>query len=133
MRLYYDEDREAIDTYHTDPKMSIDNIEHGISLVRTGQILKYLDILKSLLVDRNEEHFLLVGPHGSAKRSIFCIKIIYLKTFQLSNIHFRLMVQHALGDRSDVEIVEINCSSNLSTNYIMHKLQQVIFILLTTI
>lgn len=35
------------------------------------------------------------------------------------------MVQHLISEQLDVSLVEINCSSNLSTNYIMHKLHQV--------
>ncbi|CAG9772440.1 unnamed protein product [Ceutorhynchus assimilis] len=103
LKLYYDQDRETIETYHTDPKISVDNIDYGIPLIKTGQILKYLDILKAFLAEQNQEHLLIVGPHGSGKR---------------------LMVQHLLNDHSDVELIEINCSSNLSTNYVIHKLQQ---------
>ncbi|XP_066245842.1 cytoplasmic dynein 2 heavy chain 1 [Euwallacea similis] len=104
-KLYYDKDKDCLNSYHTDPQISIieDIRNHGIPLLKTGQMLKNLEVLKLLLEEDKEEHFLLVGNHGSAKR---------------------LLIQNLLSDRSDIEIVEINCSSNLMTNYITHKLQQ---------
>ncbi|XP_050308267.1 LOW QUALITY PROTEIN: cytoplasmic dynein 2 heavy chain 1-like [Anthonomus grandis grandis] len=106
LKLFYDKSSESIDTYRTDPTISADNIDRGIPLIKTGQVLKYLDSIGELLKESLGEHFLMVGPHGSAKR---------------------LYIQEVLQDRSDVELVEIHCSPNLSTNYIMQKLLQKCF------
>lgn len=68
LKLYYDSDREVIDSYHTDPQISIDDVHNGICLVKTGQVLKYLDIIKLFLEGNDDGHFLMMGLHGSAKR-----------------------------------------------------------------
>ncbi|KAL1506398.1 hypothetical protein ABEB36_005769 [Hypothenemus hampei] len=99
-KLFYDEQRHIVDTYYTDPNILIPDINQGLPLVKTGQVLQYLDILKGFV----EKNFLLAGPHGSAKR---------------------LMVENSLlKEGFDGDIVEIHCSSNISTNYIINKLQQ---------
>lgn len=41
-----------------------------LQLIMTGQINNTLSIIQPWLSEGSEEHFLLVGPHGSAKRYI---------------------------------------------------------------
>lgn len=68
LKLYYDRSRQDIETYHTDPQMIVEDIQQGPPLMKTGLVLKYLDILKPFLVESFGEHLLFAGPHGCAKR-----------------------------------------------------------------
>lgn len=47
----------------------------GLPLVRTGQINHYLQTLEIWLREKNEQHFLIYGPNGSAKTYVL-IKIL---------------------------------------------------------
>ena len=67
LKSRYNSDRDMIDTYYTNPNMSIDVATRKIPLVLTGDISKALDALRTWLLPENEQNFLLVGPHGSAK------------------------------------------------------------------
>lgn len=60
-------ERNMIDSYYTNQNQSLNNVEDGLSLILTGSVLQTLDCLKQLLTPQNEKHFLLIGPHGSAK------------------------------------------------------------------
>lgn len=56
-----------IDVYHSNPNMQIDDISDGIPLIITGQITQYIDILRNWIENQSIQHFLIIGPHGSAK------------------------------------------------------------------
>lgn len=69
---YYDRDKNIITAFTTDRNFTatISN-EFEFPLVPTAAILQTLNCLKTWLTEGNEQHFLLVGEHGSAKRLIF--------------------------------------------------------------
>ncbi|CAH0554579.1 unnamed protein product [Brassicogethes aeneus] len=109
----YNADRDIIDTYMSNPNIIIDNVSKGLPLILTGQILKTLDCLRIWMEADYKKPFLMVGPHGSAKR---------------------LILEHLVQEQSNVELLTIHCSSNLTPAYVISKLSQVndntIFILL---
>lgn len=47
--------------------MSVDLIQNDIPLIMTNQVCQTLDCIKGWLKRGEEQNFLLVGPHGSAK------------------------------------------------------------------
>lgn len=49
----------------------VDNNLNTLPLVLTGQVQQILDTLKPWLSVGTEEHFILVGVHGSAKRYLY--------------------------------------------------------------
>lgn len=66
-----------INTFSTDQSFvaNISN-ESEFPLVPTATVLQTLNCLKTWMTEGKEQHFLLVGEHGSAKRCE------YLKNFQ---------------------------------------------------
>lgn len=67
LRSRYNKERDIIDTYHTNPNLNIPPKSPKIPLILTGYVLKILDSLRIWLTPNNEQHFLLIGPRGSAK------------------------------------------------------------------
>lgn len=57
-----------IDIYYSENNKAIDSTLHDQNLIMTGLIRSTLERIKSWLSENCEQHFLLVGPHGSAKR-----------------------------------------------------------------
>lgn len=56
-----------LDSYYTNQNQELNNIDDGLSLILTGPIMQNIDCLHHWLKPNNERHFILVGPHGSAK------------------------------------------------------------------
>ncbi|XP_060532310.1 cytoplasmic dynein 2 heavy chain 1 isoform X2 [Cylas formicarius] len=98
-RPYYDSDRDCIDSYHTSPSSD----PAGELLLLTGQVKYYLSIIREWLDKTTNQHFLMLGPHGSAKR---------------------LMISHVIASYFDTEIVTIHCNAGLLTHHIIQKLLQ---------
>lgn len=68
LKSRYNKEQNRIDSYYTNPNITIQNdVTDKIPIVLTGQILQTLEVLRKWLLPNNEEHFLLVGPHGCAK------------------------------------------------------------------
>lgn len=66
---YYNKDRDMIDTYtNTISMAAVEIAGNDLPLVMTAQVCYILDCLTTWLSPSNEQHFLIVGPHGSAKR-----------------------------------------------------------------
>lgn len=71
LRCCYVPNRDIIDIYYSDSNYQIsENNLNELPLILTGQVLYTLNTLKTWLSTGTEEHFLLIGPHGSAKRYI---------------------------------------------------------------
>lgn len=56
-----------ISVYSTDHSFEAD-FSNEFGLISTASVVQTLSCLKTWLVEGNEQHFLLVGEHGSAKR-----------------------------------------------------------------
>lgn len=67
LKSKYNNERDFIESYYTNPNITLDLVEQKIPLVMTGDISQTLEVLSKWLIARNEQNFLLVGPHGSAK------------------------------------------------------------------
>lgn len=66
---YYNQDRDAIGVYtNTISSSSVEVIGNKLPLVMTAQMCHTLDSLRVWLNAGTEQHFLIVGPHGSGKR-----------------------------------------------------------------
>ncbi|KAJ8926446.1 hypothetical protein NQ314_021235 [Rhamnusium bicolor] len=61
------DERDLIESYYTNPNTTVEDISAGLPLIQTGQICQFLDTLRVWFEEKNEQHFLIVGPHGSAK------------------------------------------------------------------
>lgn len=48
--------------------MNIEDISNGLPLILTSNVQQTLDCLRNWLLPKNEQHFAIVGEHGSAKR-----------------------------------------------------------------
>ncbi|XP_018579489.1 cytoplasmic dynein 2 heavy chain 1 [Anoplophora glabripennis] len=103
LKSRFNKERCLIESYYTNPNTIIENISEGLPLVETGQISQYLDSLRIWLTENNQQHFLLVGPHGSAKT---------------------LILKQLINERSDVECVTIHCSTNLMPIFVIGKLAE---------
>uniref|UniRef100_A0A6P7FU93 Cytoplasmic dynein 2 heavy chain 1 n=1 Tax=Diabrotica virgifera virgifera TaxID=50390 RepID=A0A6P7FU93_DIAVI len=103
LRCRYNKERDIIDSYYTNPNINpIDDCDRT-HLVATAQIEQYLDCLRPWISDTKDQHFLLVGPHGTAKT---------------------LLLEALVNEQSNAEIVTINCSGNLMPNFVITKLYQ---------
>lgn len=67
LKSRYNRERGLVESYYTNPNTTIENISQGLPLIETGQISQYLDDLRIWLTEKKEQHFLMIGPHGSAK------------------------------------------------------------------
>lgn len=63
-RVYYNKDQGTIESYFTKINQITDT---SSPLIHTAQVSQAVDTLTKYLTS-NAEHFLLIGPHGSAKR-----------------------------------------------------------------
>lgn len=121
---YYNSFRDNIEIYETN---SIQSADHSTdSLIKTAQIKIYADILKEF-IKRNNMPFLMIGPPGSGKRyhsiiieAIFC----FIKLF----LDFSLLLQNVVAEFSGYQFIVINCSAQLSANFILYVLKQVILL-----
>lgn len=66
---YYNKDKDMVDTYSADRNFIIDvtNV-FELELVPTASVLQTLNSLRNWITEGKEQHFLLIGEHGSAKR-----------------------------------------------------------------
>lgn len=65
-RIFYNAEQGIIESYFT---KSNNNYERNISpLIRTAQVSQAIDVLGKYLTPGKEQHFLLIGSHGTAKR-----------------------------------------------------------------
>lgn len=64
---WYNQERDCIDCYFTKPNQEAVNIKGDLPLILTPLVAQILDVLRVWLKPNNEQHFLLIGPHGSAK------------------------------------------------------------------
>lgn len=80
-RVYYNRDQGTIESYFTKSNQIFD--KNNSPLIFTAQISQATDILQKYLVPGKEQHFLLIGPHGSAKRYVRKIKdsVKYINVF----------------------------------------------------
>ncbi|XP_017783105.1 PREDICTED: cytoplasmic dynein 2 heavy chain 1 [Nicrophorus vespilloides] len=102
-RAFYNRDRDLVDSYFTDQKQNVKDFQQDISLVLTAQVKHTIDVLRTWFHVGNEEHFLLVGPHGSAKT---------------------LILEYVVRELSETEIATIHCSAHVTPKYIIHKIIQ---------
>ncbi|GJQ81470.1 btv [Trypoxylus dichotomus] len=72
-------------------------------LVQTVPVRQALDILGKYLKRGEEQHFLLIGPHGSAKS---------------------LIIEHLIKTRSEVDLAIVHCSAHVTPQYLIHKFKQ---------
>ncbi|RZC33069.1 cytoplasmic dynein 2 heavy chain 1 [Asbolus verrucosus] len=110
LKSRYNKDRDIIDMYYTNPNISLETAGRIIPLVMTGDICKTLDSLRTWLLPGNEQNFLLIGPHGSAKS---------------------LILEHLIRERSDMELATIHCSANLTPDYVINKIAQLCIVVNT--
>ncbi|KAL3266579.1 hypothetical protein HHI36_010743 [Cryptolaemus montrouzieri] len=103
LRSRYNRERDIIDTYATNPNLSLEEYSGNIPLVLTGQIEQYIDVLRPWVEQEKCGHILLVGVHGSAK-SLLVKKIV---------------------ENIDADLVIINCSTIIQPQYVITKLSQV--------
>ncbi|KAJ8913453.1 hypothetical protein NQ315_013832 [Exocentrus adspersus] len=103
LKSSYNKERGLIESYYTNPNTTIDDISEGLPLVETGQICLYLENLRTWLAEMDEQHYLVIGPHGSAKT---------------------LMLKRLINERSDMENVTVYCSSNLMPSSVINKLAE---------
>ncbi|CAH2013532.1 unnamed protein product [Acanthoscelides obtectus] len=99
LKCHYNSDRDIIDSYYTNPNITIDDISNGLPLIYTGQVSQYLDTMRVWI--SNNRHFLIVGQHGSAKT---------------------LMLQTLVNERTDSSMVILHCTAHLSPNCVITKL-----------
>ncbi|CAG9863949.1 unnamed protein product [Phyllotreta striolata] len=103
VRSRYNNDRGTVESYYTNPNVIIeDGNRLKIPLIPTSQIELYVDCLNGWLGDSNE-NILLVGPHGSAKT---------------------LILENAVKNRTNLELVTIYCSGSLSPGFVITKMAQ---------
>ncbi|KAK5644080.1 hypothetical protein RI129_007925 [Pyrocoelia pectoralis] len=102
--FYYNMEKDMIDYYSEPPSLDVDDAIIDLPLILTPQIRYTLNCLRKWFTEGNEQHFLIVGPRGSAKS---------------------LILNYLVKERSDFEIVTIHCSANLAPQYILQKLTQV--------
>lgn len=65
-RCRYNNERHIIDSYYTNQNQTI-NTTNSLPLVLTGVVCQTLDCLRTWLRPKHEQHFLLIGRHGSGK------------------------------------------------------------------
>lgn len=65
---HYNQERDIIDSYTTDPTQNVGDISDGLPLILTASVSQTIDCLQNWLQLRNEQHFLIIGERGTAKR-----------------------------------------------------------------
>ncbi|KAK9747140.1 DDE superfamily endonuclease [Popillia japonica] len=114
-RIFYNAEQGIIESYFT---KSNNNYERNISpLIRTAQVSqaidvlgKYLtpvsqaiDVLGKYLTPGKEQHFLLIGSHGTAKSFI---------------------IEHLVKTRSEIDLATVHCSAYVTPHHVIHKFKQ---------
>ncbi|KAK9876589.1 hypothetical protein WA026_013969 [Henosepilachna vigintioctopunctata] len=95
-------ERDMIDSYVTNPNITVVNNFGKLPLVETGKISQCLDILKVWLDNKKDNHVLLIGAYGSAKS----------------------LIVKKLVENFDADILVFNCSGNTQPNYVKNKLSE---------
>lgn len=112
-----------ISTFNTDHSFTTDiSNDFEFSLVPTAMVLQTLSCLRAWLIEGNEQHFLLVGEHGSAKRLVVHFN---LKHSILTLFRSRLILDYLIKERTDVDLATVYCSSNVTPDYVISKINQV--------
>lgn len=88
-----------------------DSSSEDLGLVLTAPVQQTLDCLRVWLEEGNEQHFLLVGEHGTAKT---------------------LIVDYLIKERSDTDLARIFCSSDASPEYVISKINHYCMIINTS-
>ncbi|KAF5303585.1 hypothetical protein FQR65_LT08186 [Abscondita terminalis] len=101
--FYYNKDKDVVDLYENSDIRSALSSEYDIPLILTTQVQYTINCLKTWLTRGNEQHVLLIGPRGSAKS---------------------LILDYVVKERSDLELITIHCSANVSPQCVMQKLTQ---------
>lgn len=124
LKCSYNSNRDVIDIYYSDPNYQIEDSNlDDLPLVLTGQVQQTLDTLKPWLSVGKEEHFILVGPHGSAKRYL----VVDFRTTTIKCVFFfSLIINHLVHEQHNMDIATIYCSNNIMPQYVLHKLTQVL-------
>ncbi|XP_015834463.1 cytoplasmic dynein 2 heavy chain 1 [Tribolium castaneum] len=110
LKSRYNQERDIIDTYYTNPNVTLEVASRQVPLIPTGDVSKNLDYLRTWLLPGNEQHFLLIGPHGSAKS---------------------LILENLVKERSDMDMATIHCSANLTPGYVINKIAQLCLVVNT--
>ncbi|EDX05339.1 GD21850 [Drosophila simulans] len=98
---HYESSRNSLEQYPVD---AIETPEKGSQLIITSYMKSYLDILETLLKTQGTRlaPFMLIGPSGSGKT---------------------LLLQRAVLENSGYQLATINCSTQLTSRYILHTLK----------
>lgn len=123
---FYNEHRDAVDAFESDGIVEIDSLDNIANrLIKTIKIKTYLNILRTYLLQ--EIPFRIVGPSGSGTRCVHIHlsrgknkKQKFIFSFLIS-----LLVNNVVSDLAGYELVTINCSSQLTTSYVLHQIKQV--------
>lgn len=99
--LYFNSPRDTVEIYETD--YNNQTFGNGVHLILTGQAKAYLDSLRNFL-EGSCNPFIIVGPSGSGKT---------------------ILLQQASSELSGYQLIVVNCSRQLTPNYILHCLKQV--------
>ncbi|CAD7084661.1 unnamed protein product [Hermetia illucens] len=98
--LYFNSPRDTVEIYETD--YNNQTFGNGVHLILTGQAKAYLDSLRNFL-EGSCNPFIIVGPSGSGKT---------------------ILLQQASSELSGYQLIVVNCSRQLTPNYILHCLKQ---------
>lgn len=113
--IYFNETRDVIEIYDTiqyhnnhhfnNNEQQLNDSNNDInSIILTGQIRFYLDMLRKFLTNTNNIPFIIIGPSGSGKT---------------------LLIQSIISELSGYQLITLKCSSQLTPNYIIYFLKQV--------
>lgn len=100
---YYNEARNTVDIFESDHIIDTDSIDNiATRLIKTAKIKSYLNVLKVFL--EQNVPFLMIGPSGAGTS---------------------LLLQGVVSEMSGCDLITINCSSQLTTSYVLYMLKQV--------
>lgn len=101
LKCYYNSERDLIDVHYSNTNCPISS--NDLPLILTGQVVTTLDIIRPWLSEGTETHFLLIGPHGSAKS---------------------LILDYIVKEQHNMDIATIYCSSSIVPQYVLYKLSE---------
>lgn len=101
---FYNELRNTVDIYESDQIIDNESAENVANrLIKTAKIKSYLNVLKQLL--EQNVAFLMIGPSGAGTS---------------------LLLQGVVNEMSGYDLITVNCSSQLTTSYVLYMLKQVV-------
>ncbi|XP_017471893.1 PREDICTED: cytoplasmic dynein 2 heavy chain 1-like [Rhagoletis zephyria] len=102
---YFNNELNTIEFYESDalPLFDANELNGGMQLLQTAAVKSYLSTLRTYLSASANTPFLIVGPTGSAKT---------------------LLLMQAVQEYAGYNIIIVNCSTQLTTAYILHCLKQ---------